>query len=239
MDTVDLSLWRFLFPPVHREGVRFVLAAGGVALVLHSLFIWLGHPLVALLFWLLPASVYYFFRDPERVPPLDADAVVSPADGTVCLIAQVPIPEQLGLELNPVVWRVSIFMSMLNVHVNRMPADGTITKMHYIPSETLINAALDKASESNERQLYLMTATNGQMLAFVQIAGLVARRIVSFVKEEGMRLTRAERFGLIRFGSRVDVYLPQGTEPSVRVGQTMVAGETIIARLNKTEAAGA
>jgi phosphatidylserine decarboxylase len=231
MDSVDLSLSRFLFPPIHREGVRFVLIAGGIALVAHSLFIWLSHPFIALLFWLLPACVYYFFRDPERVPPLDADVVVSPADGTVCLITQVPIPEQLGLELNPIVWRISIFMNMLNVHVNRMPAEGTITKMHYVPGE-IINASLDKASESNERQLYLMTAESGHQLAFVQIAGLVARRIVAFAKE-GQKLARAERFGLIRFGSRVDVYLPQGVEPSVRLGQTMVAGESIIARLSK------
>jgi len=208
-----------------------VLVAGGLALAAHSLLIWLGHPFIAMLFWILPACVYAFFRDPERVPPLDADAIVSPADGTVCLIVQVPMPEQLGLELSPIVWRVSVFMSMLNVHVNRMPAEGTITKTHYIPGE-IVNASLDKASESNERLLYLMTATNGQQLAFVQIAGLVARRIVGFAKE-GQKLARAERFGLIRFGSRVDVYLPQGVEPSVRVGQTMVAGETIIARLTK------
>ena len=230
MDTVDLSWTRFLFPPIHREGVRFVLIAGAIALVMHSLLIF-RHPFVALLFWLLPACVYYFFRDPERVPPLDADAIVSPADGTVCLISQVPISEQLGLELNPIVWRVSVFMSVLNVHVNRMPAEGTITKTHYVPGE-LVNASLDKASESNERQLYLMTATNGQQLAFVQIAGLVARRIVGFARE-GQKLARAERFGLIRFGSRVDVYLPQGVEPIVRVGQTMVAGESILARLSK------
>jgi len=230
MDTVDLSLSRFLFPPIHREGVRFVLIAGGIALVIHSFLIW-RHPFVAFLFWLLPACVYYFFRDPERVPPLDPDAVVSPADGTVCLITQVPIPEQLGLELSPIVWRVSVFMNMLNVHVNRMPAEGTITKTHYVPGE-IINASLDKASESNERLLYLMTATNGQQLAFVQIAGLIARRIVGFA-QEGQKLARAERFGLIRFGSRVDVYLPQGVEPTVRVGQTMVAGESIIARLSK------
>ena len=237
MDSVNLSLPHFLFPPVHREGVPFVLAAGGVALLFHSLFIWLGHPLVALLFWILPCCVYYFFRDPERVPPLDADAVVSPADGTVCLITQAPLPEQLSLELCPVVWRVSVFMSMLNVHVNRVPADGTITKMHYVPGE-IINASLDKASEANERHLYLMTAANGQQIAFVQIAGLVARRIVSFVRE-GQTLARAERFGLIRFGSRMDVYLPQGVEPSVRVGQTMVAGESVIARLKRAEGPGA
>jgi len=229
MDTVDLSLSRFLFPPIHREGIRFVLIAGGIALLLHSLCIWHGHPFVALLFWLLPAGVYAFFRDPERVPPLDADAIVSPADGTVCLITQVPLPEQLGLALSPIVWRISVFMSVLNVHVNRMPTGGTITKTHYIPG-AILNASLDKASESNERLLYLMTAENGQQLAFVQIAGLIARRIVGFA-QEGQKLARAERFGLVRFGSRVDVYLPQGVEPSVRVGQTMVAGESIIARL--------
>ena len=232
MERIDLSWSRFVFPPLNREGVRFVLIAGGIALLLHSLFVWLGHPLAALVFWALPLGVYYFFRDPERVPPLDADVVLSSADGTVCLISQEPIPEQLGLNPSPIVWRVCVFMSVFNVHVNRAPADGVVTKMHYVPGE-MLNASLDKASESNERQLYLMTAANGQQLAFVQIAGLVARRIVSFA-EEGQSLARAERFGLIRFGSRVDIYLPQGVEPAVRVGQTMVAGETVIARLTKT-----
>jgi phosphatidylserine decarboxylase len=229
MDTVDLSYSKFLFPPIHPEGLRFVLISGLIVLVIQNVAAWYGHGAWVLLLWLVPISVYLFFRDPERVPPRDPLAIVSPADGTVSLIAQVPIPIELGLEPSPIVWRVSVFMSVFNVHVNRMPASGTILKTHSIPG-AFFNASLDKASEENERHLYLMKATNGQTLAFVQIAGLVARRILCLVKE-GQSLERAERFGLIRFGSRVDVYLPPGVEPVVRVGQTMVAGETPIAVL--------
>jgi len=190
---------------------------------------WYGFGAWVVILWLLPWGVALFFRDPERVPPRDPLAIVSPADGTVSLLAEVPIPAELGLNPSPVVWRVSIFMSVFNVHVNRMPASGTILKTHYIPG-AFLNASLDKASEQNERHLYLMQTTAGAPLAFVQIAGLVARRILCLVKE-GQKMERAERFGLIRFGSRLDVYLPQGVEPSVRVGQTMVAGETALAYL--------
>jgi phosphatidylserine decarboxylase len=190
---------------------------------------WYGYGAWVLILWLLPWAVALFFRDPERVPPRDPHAIVSPADGTVSMLTEVPIPSELGLNPSPVVWRVSIFMSVFNVHVNRMPASGTILKTHYIPGSYL-NASLDKASEENERHLYLMKTTTGATLAFVQIAGLVARRILCLVKE-GQGLERAERFGLIRFGSRLDVYLPAGVEPVVRVGQTMVAGETPLAHL--------
>ncbi len=224
MDTLDLSTKRFLFPPMNPEGRRFVLAAA--VLTLFATLLW--QPLAApglLLTW----GVYLFFRDPERVPPLDPQAAVSPADGIVCLLARAPIPAALGDSGEPV-WRVSVFMSVLNVHVNRMPAAGTILKTHYVPGRFL-NASLDKASEHNERQLLLIRTDAGQTLAVVQIAGLIARRIVCFARE-GQTLARAERFGLIRFGSRVDVYLPPGVEPAVRVGQIMVAGETVIARLS-------
>jgi len=228
MATVDLSCARFLFPPIHPEGCRFVLFAVLLVFGINMVCWWLGCPLTGLLFWLLPMGVYYFFRDPERFPPLDPQAVVSPADGIVCMITQAPIPEELGLDPCPIVWRVSVFMSVLNVHVNRMPASGTIEKTHYVPG-AFLNASLDKASEDNERHLYRMRTTTGQQMAFVQIAGLIARRILCLV-HEGQTLTRADRFGLIRFGSRVDVYLPPGVDPLVCVGQTMVAGETPIAR---------
>ena len=184
-----------------------------------------GSALAALL---LPLGVELFFRDPERVTPTDPRSAVSPADGLVCLIMQAPIPAQLGAGDTPV-WRVSVFMSVFNVHVNRTPASGTILKTHYIPGK-FFNASLDKASEDNERHLYLMRTEDGQQLAFVQIAGLIARRILCLVRE-GQTLSRGERFGLIRFGSRVDVYLPPGAEPAVRVGQIMIAGETPIARI--------
>ena len=223
MNTLDLSCKRFLLPPMNPEGRRFVLIAALVGL------------LAAVLWWplalpglLLAYGVYLFFRDPERVPPADPRLVTSPADGIVCLIMQTPIPAALEAGTTPV-WRISVFMSVLDIHVNRMPAAGTVTKTHYIPGK-FFNASLDKASEDNERHLYLMRTEGGQTLAFVQIAGLIARRILCLVRE-GQTLARAERFGLIRFGSRVDVYLPPGVEPSVRVGQIMVAGETPIARL--------
>jgi phosphatidylserine decarboxylase len=227
MDTVDLSCSKFLFPPIHPEGIRFVLVFALLVLAIHAASAWYGQPGWPFILWLLPISVYLFFRDPERVQPRDPQAIVSPADGTISMLTEVPVPAELGLNPSPIAWRVSVFMSVFNVHVNRMPASGTIAKAHYIPG-AFFNASLDKASELNERHLYLMTATNGQQLAFVQIAGLVARRILCLVKEE-QKLERAERFGLIRFGSRVDVYLPPGVEPTVRVGQTMIAGETPIA----------
>lgn len=208
---------------MHPEGRRFVLIAALLTLLATLLWQPLAAPGL-----LLTLGVYLFFRDPERVPPLDPHTVVSPADGIVCLIMQTPIPAALNAGSVPV-WRVSVFMSVLDVHVNRMPASGTVLKNHYIPGK-FFNASLDKASEDNERHLYLMRTEGGQTLAFVQIAGLIARRILCLVRE-GQTLARGERFGLIRFGSRVDVYLPPGVEPGVRVGQIMVAGETPIARL--------
>jgi phosphatidylserine decarboxylase len=208
---------------MHPEGRRFVLIAALLTLLVTLLWQPLAAPGL-----LLTLGVYLFFRDPERVPPLDPGSVVSPADGIVCLIMQTPIPAALNAGDTPV-WRVSVFMSVLDVHINRMPASGTVLKTHYIPGK-YYNASLDKASEDNERHLYLMRTEGGQTLAFVQIAGLIARRILCLVRE-GQTLTRSDRFGLIRFGSRVDVYLPPGVEPSVRVGQIMVAGETPIARL--------
>ena len=208
---------------MHPEGRRFVLFSALLAAVLAAFWLPLAVPGVLLTF-----GVYLFFRDPERVPPTDPLAVVSPADGVVCLLTQTPIPAVL-LPDSPTVWRVSVFMSVLNVHVNRTPASGTIIKTHYIPGK-FFNASLDKASEDNERHLYLMRTEGGHTLAFVQIAGLVARRILCLARE-GQTLALGERFGLIRFGSRVDVYLPPGVVPAVRAGQIMIAGETPIARL--------
>lgn len=223
MSTLDLSLKRFLLPKINPEGWRFVLIAAVLSLLLGAI----RWPLLIPGF-LLTAFVYLFFRDPERVPPKDPDVVVSPADGIVCMIVETPLPRELSADETPV-WRVSVFMSMFNVHVNRMPADGTIAKACYVPGK-FFNASLDKASVDNERYLYLMRAESGQWMAFVQIAGLVARRIVCFVRE-GQSLALGERFGLIRFGSRVDLYLPPGIIPDVEVGQIAVAGETVVARL--------
>ena len=171
---------------------------------------------------------FYFFRDPERCTPQIDNVVVSPADGTVQMIAKVKAPEELGLG-DKKFTRVSIFMSVFNVHVNRAPAEGKIIKSVYVPGK-FFNATLDKASKDNERQLLAMKTKSGKEIAFVQIAGLVARRIMCEATE-GQEYKAGERFGLIRFGSRLDVYLPEGVEPQVCLGQTMVAGESIIANL--------
>lgn len=220
---LDFSIRHYLFPKINPEAWKFVCAALLLAIVIGWFAPWTGF-----LLWMLPVAVCYFFRDPERVPPKDAAAIVSPADGTVCLLREIPRPKELesGAEK---VWCVSIFMSVLNVHVNRAPASGTIEKIHYIHGRYL-NASLDKASEFNEREHYLLKTADGQLLAFTQIAGLVARRIVSYLKA-GQNIERGERFGLIRFGSRLDVYLPPGVQPEVSLGQTMVAGESRLARL--------
>lgn len=221
---LDFSLRHYLLPRIHPEAWKFVCAALVIAVALGWLFPWGG-----LLLWLLPVAVALFFRDPDRFPPADPAAIVSPADGTVCLLREIPRPKELesGEEK---VWCVSVFMSVLNVHVNRAPMTGTVKKIAYIHGRYL-NASLDKASEFNEREHYLVETPAG-LLAVTQIAGLVARRIVSFVKE-GQALARGERFGLIRFGSRLDIYLPPGVKPEVGLGQTMVAGESILARLTK------
>ena len=171
---------------------------------------------------------FYFFRDPERVTPDKPDLVVSPADGTVQMITKVKAPEELGLG-DAKFTRVSVFMSVFNVHVNRAPAEGKILKSVYVPGKFL-NATLDKASKDIERQILAMKTKGGKPVCFVQIDRLLARRILCEATE-GMEYKAGERFGLIRFGSRLDVYLPEGVEPQVCLGQTMVAGETVIADL--------
>lgn len=178
--------------------------------------------------------VLLFFRDPERVTPEIKDVVVSPADGIVQMITKVKAPEELDMGGEEFT-RVSVFMSVFNVHVNRVPAEGTITKAVYVPGKFL-NATLDKASKDNERQLLAMKTVSGKEIVFVQIAGLIARRILCFAKP-GDKYKAGERFGLIRFGSRLDVYLPAGVEPQVCVGQIMTAGETVIANLSSSAAA--
>jgi phosphatidylserine decarboxylase len=237
----DFSNTAYLFPHINKEGIRFgviaVIVAAGITLVAAFFRCALLSALVPPM-WLLAYGVFLFFRDPERYPPADGqNAVLSPADGRICLIQEVPLPEELKPEetslddWNKVTFtRVSVFMSVFNVHVNRMPTAGTIVRKAYVPGKYL-NASLDKASKDNERCAYLIETADGTRYGVVQLAGLVARRIVPFV-EEGAVLGQAERFGLIRFGSRLDVYLPQGAKPAVRVGQIMVAGETILAHLS-------
>ena len=214
--------------PMHPEGRRFVAIFGAVTLGLFLIWEPLGWIGAGLTLW-----CYYFFRDPERVTPARPGLIVSPADGIVSLIEPAVPPVELGLPDVPLT-RVSVFMSVFNCHVNRAPVAGRVTRVAYRPGKFL-NASLDKASADNERNGILIEMEDGRALPVVQIAGLVARRIVCFTGE-GAALVRGERFGLIRFGSRLDVYLPESVVPLVRVGQTMVAGETVIAETGTTEA---
>lgn len=187
----------------------------------------------------LTLGILAFFRDPQRVTPQSDRFVVSPADGLVTLIQKVPPPRELSMEDgsgaiglgDAPVTRISIFMSVFDVHINRAPIGGTVRRVIYIPGK-FVNADLDKASEENERQHILIDRGDGTAIGFTQIAGLVARRIVPFVKPGDM-LAAGQRVGLIRFGSRVDVYLPEGTEPRVLLGQRVVAGETVLAEIGE------
>ena len=174
----------------------------------------------------------YFFRDPERITPVREGLIISPADGVVKMIDKAPPPKELNMG-DKDRWRICVFMNVFNVHVNRIPISGTVTALNYRPGKFL-NASLDKASELNERQSLGLTLDGGKDIAFVQIAGLVARRILCDVTE-GKEMKTGERFGMIRFGSRVDVYLPDGVKPMVAVGQTAIAGETVIADIQAKE----
>jgi phosphatidylserine decarboxylase len=214
--------WRF--PSVHPEGRKFTLVAAFLALVgffaMPDIFGWL---LVGLTIW-----VAAFFRDPVRTTPTDPKLIVAPADGLVTMISRVAPPLELAGDggLSGQYTRVSIFMSVFDVHINRSPVAGTVRRIVYVPGKFL-NADLDKASEDNERQHFLVEREDGLRIGFTQIAGLVARRIMSFVKD-GDRVAAGERIGLIRFGSRVDVYLPEGTGSQVLLGQRTIAGETVL-----------
>ena len=212
--------------PIHPEGYPFI---GTFALASLILF-WLWTPLG----WLgsvLTLWCAYFFRDPPRVTPLSDRLVVSPADGRVSLVANAVPPPELALG-ETALPRVSIFMSVFDCHVNRAPVSGRIERIAYTPGK-LLNADLDKASEDNERNALVIATASGRV-GVVQIAGLIARRIVCWVKE-GQEIAAGERIGMIRFGSRVDVYLPAGTVPLVSAGQTSLAGETVIADLAASE----
>ncbi|QIG50165.1 phosphatidylserine decarboxylase [Nordella sp. HKS 07] len=217
-----------VFVPIHREGWRFVAIAAAVTLILY----WLDLDLLALLALVLTLWCAYFFRDPERVTPVRAGLVISPADGRVSAIESVVPPPELDLPREPFT-RISVFMNVFDVHINRSPVDARIAHIAYVPGKFL-NAELDKASEDNERQALTLELDDGRKLGVVQIAGLVARRIVKFV-EDGDMLKAGERFGLIRFGSRVDVYLPKGVSALVVVGQRAVAGETVLADFTSQE----
>jgi phosphatidylserine decarboxylase len=214
---------RLVLAPPHRAGRPFI--AGGIVAAV------LGFVIGAWLVWLgvlLTLGCLYFFRDPERVPPGRVGTVVAPADGHVVSVAPAVPPAELGLGAAPR-WRVAIFLSVLDVHVNRMPADGTVTRISYRHGRFL-NAAADKASEENERNALAIRLADGREIAVVQIAGLIARRIVCDARE-GDTVRAGARFGIIRFGSRTDLYLPEGARPLVAEGQTMIGGETVVAEL--------
>lgn len=224
-----MDMLRIVAVPIHKEGWRFIAVFAVITLILT----WLWQPLF------LPGLVltvwcYYFFRDPVRSVPQSAGLITSPADGVVSLITLMPPPAELDLGDEPRV-RVSVFMNVFNCHVNRAPIGGTIKRISYHAGKFL-NASLDKASEDNERNAVTITHDKNTSIGVVQIAGLVARRILCEVAE-GDTIATGGRFGLIRFGSRLDTYLPVGIEPQVCIGQTTVAGETVLADLSAPAAA--
>jgi phosphatidylserine decarboxylase len=213
--------------PIHKEGYKFISIFAAVTVLLFLVWQPLGWVGVGLTIW-----CYYFFRDPERQTPMREGLLVSPADGVISLIEPAVPPAELGMG-DQALTRVSVFMNVFDCHVNRAPIGGTITSIAYRPGKFL-NASLDKASVDNERNSMAIEMADGRKIAVVQIAGLVARRILCEV-EEGQSLATGARFGMIRFGSRVDVYLPEGVAPLVALGQTMISAETVIADLASTE----
>ena len=217
------------FAPIHQAGWPFIAVAAAATILLS----WVWPPL-GWLGALATAWVAYFFRDPARVTPTRAGLVISPADGTVQPIVRAAPPAELGMGPEPRT-RVSIFLNVFDVHVNRVPADGEVVTLHYRKGK-FVNAALDKASEDNERMSVRMRLPDGREIAFVQIAGLVARRIICDLKPN-QHVAAGARFGLIRFGSRLDVFLPDGVAPLVIAGQRAVAGETVLADLISNETA--
>ncbi|WP_309610497.1 phosphatidylserine decarboxylase [Sphingomonas sp.] len=224
----QLTAVKWRFPSVHPEGRKFALIAAVATLIAYNAISpFLGWLMVGLTIW-----VAAFFRDPIRTTPQDPSLIVAPADGLITMVVRVAAPPELAGQMSGTFTRVSMFMSVFDVHINRAPIAGRIARVAYVPGKFL-NADLDKASEDNERQHFLVTRDDGVSIGFTQIAGLVARRIMAFVKE-GDTVAAGERIGLIRFGSRVDVYLPEGTSPQVVLGQRTIAGETVLATIGQT-----
>jgi phosphatidylserine decarboxylase len=216
---------QIILPQISREGAEILAVVVISAFLLSLLSPFLGSAATGLAIF-----TYYFFRDPERVPPDDKDACLAPADGRIISIEKSGMPKELDLKGEYT--KISIFMSVFDVHVNRNPVSGKVLRMAYVPGK-FINASLDKASDDNERAIVLAETAHGDKTAFVQIAGLVARRIVNHLGE-GAPITAGERFGLIKFGSRMDVYLPSGRyNIMAKEGQSTIAGETILATLKK------
>ncbi len=213
--------------PIHRDGHKFIAIAGGLALLFFLIWPPLAWILVIAALW-----IAYFFRDPDRVTPQREGLIIASADGRISSVEAVRPPVELGLGPEERV-RISTFLSILDVHITRAPVAGRIERSIYVPG-AFLNAALDKASEENERRALIIQRPDGTQIAVVQIAGLIARRIVAFV-HEGDSVGAGERIGLIRFGSRVDVYLPPGKTALISVGQLAIAGETVLADLKSDE----
>lgn len=213
--------------PVHPDGYKFLALGAGVTLLCFLLW-----PPLGWLAALATAWIAYFFRDPPRVTPLREGLIIAPGDGKICALERVRPPGELGLGDSERL-RISIFLSVFDVHINRAPLAGRIARSVYVQG-SFLNAALDKASELNERRATVIVAPDGTEIAVVQIAGLIARRIVSFVRE-GESVGTGQRLGLIRFGSRVDLYLPPGREALVALGQRAIGGETVLADLKSPE----
>ncbi len=212
-----------IFPPLHREGYRMLVIA-----VIITMLLILINKILGVIGFVLTIWVYYFFRDPERYPINDDTFLVSPADGVISLITNVRGPKELNME-NKEYQRVSVFMNVFNCHVNRVPISGKIDEIFYKPGK-FIDASLDKASEDNERNLIKYSNGSGKTFAIVQIAGLIARRIICEVKQ-GQNLNQGDRIGIIRFGSRVDLYFDNDYKLLAKQGQTVVAGESLLAKI--------
>lgn len=231
MDDLLATIRKTLFVPVHPAGTPFIAIFAVVAVILAMIDESLGFIGLVLTLWCV-----YFFRNPKRVTPVREGLVISPADGMVSMITRAPLPPELEEQGERT--RVSIFLNVFDVHIQRVPVDGDIKQVVYHPGKFL-NASLDKASTDNERSTVLMQPSHGGgTIAFVQIAGLVARRIICKLTA-GQAVKAGEIYGLIRFGSRVDIFLPEGVHPHVCVGQRMIGGETVIADLTSSEAARA
>lgn len=209
---------------IHHEGWKFFFIFSVVFALIYLLYPPISYVVLVLCFYTL-----YFFRDPERVTPKQENAVISPADGVICQIKSAEAPPEVGFSGSKHCTKVSVFMNVFNVHVNRSPIKGDVIHQQYIPG-AFFNASLDKASEHNERNALRIVHESGKEVGLVQIAGLIARRIVQWIPED-KKLSSGERFGLIRFGSRVDLYLPTDTVLKIKIGQKVTAGETVIATL--------
>ena len=210
-----------IFPKLHKEGYKFLAIS-----IIITFFIWFFSNFLATIMLLITAWVYYFFRDPERISINDNSFIVSPADGLITDISDINGPEELGLETKKFT-RISIFMNVFNCHVNRTPVEGKVEEIFYKPGK-FFNASLDKASKENERNYYKILSTNGEEIIIVQIAGLIARRIVCEVSKD-QNLKQGERIGMIRFGSRVDIFF-NNKKILAKLGQNVVAGESLLAK---------